>query len=84
MTTTIVETLGVIRADGTLELDQKVDVPPGRVKVRVESVASPVPATESLVEFADRLRSEMAASGRPFRTKEEIDAELEDLRGVVP
>ena len=36
MATTIIETLGTVRADGTLELDQKVAVTPGRVKVRVE------------------------------------------------
>ena len=38
MATTVIETSGMVRADGTLELDQKVTVPPGRVKVRVESV----------------------------------------------
>jgi hypothetical protein len=34
--TMILETFGVVRADGTLELDQKLTIPPGRVKVRVE------------------------------------------------
>ena len=35
--TTILETFGTVRADGTLELDRKLTIPPGRVKVRVES-----------------------------------------------
>jgi hypothetical protein len=48
------EVLGTIRADGSLELDEKLSLPPGRVKVRVE----PTPATEAkpaegLVEFVD-------------------------------
>ncbi len=81
MPPTILETLGTVRSDGTLELDQKVNVPPGRVKVRVESVEVPPPPTETLVEFVDRTRRELEAAGHRFRTKEEIDAELEELRG---
>ena len=33
MATTVLETLGTVTADGTLKLDQKVTVSPGRVKV---------------------------------------------------
>lgn len=47
MAMTLVETSGTIRADGTLELDQKVNVPPGKVKVRLESVEAPNRAQES-------------------------------------
>ena len=47
MSTTVVETSGTVRADGTLELDQKVTVPPGKVKVRVESVGSATPSLEA-------------------------------------
>ena len=36
-----IETFGMIRADGTLELEQKLAAPPGRVKVRVEFLAKP-------------------------------------------
>src|SRR5215210_5250542 len=38
MTTMFVETSGTVHADGSLELDEKVTVPPGKVKVRVESI----------------------------------------------
>jgi|ERR1043165_2041316 hypothetical protein len=38
MTTTLVETSGTVHADGSLELDEKVTIPPGKVKVRLESV----------------------------------------------
>ncbi len=80
MATTILETLGTIRSDGTLELDQKLTVGPGRVKVRVESVEPLVQPAESLVEFVDRSRRELEAAGHKFRTKEEIDAEINELR----
>jgi len=80
MTATSLEVLGTVRADGTLELDQKLTIPPGRVKVRVESVEAPAKPTETLVEFVDRTRSELEAAGHKFRTKEEIDAEIEELR----
>jgi hypothetical protein len=77
---TILETLGTVTPDGTLELDQKVTVTPGRVRVRVESVEPPAPVTETLVEFVDRTRRELEAAGHKFRTKEEIDAEINELR----
>src|SRR5438034_11214436 len=77
---TSLEVLGTVRPDGTLELDQKLTVPPGRVKVRVESVETPGPPTESLIEFVRRTRRELEAAGHRFRTKEEIDAELGELR----
>jgi hypothetical protein len=80
MATTSLEVLGTVHADGTLELDQKLTVPPGRVKVRVESVEPTARPTETLVEYVDRTRRELEAAGHRFRTKEEIDAEIEELR----
>jgi hypothetical protein len=47
MVTTVVETSGTVRADGTLELDQKVSVPPGKVKVRLESAGAASTPLES-------------------------------------
>jgi hypothetical protein len=40
MTNAVVETSGTVHADGSLELDEKVGVPPGKVRVRVESMAT--------------------------------------------
>jgi hypothetical protein len=74
------ELMGTVLPDGTLELAGKLSVPPGRVRVRVESLEPPVPPTESLIEFVDRTRRELEAAGHKFRTSEEIDAELEELR----
>ena len=53
-TPTIFETYGTIRADGMLELEQKLSPLPGRVKVRVESA-------ESDEEFAKRFAELTAA-----------------------
>lgn len=36
--TTVLEAFGTVRPDGTLELEQKLTNPPGRVKVRVEPI----------------------------------------------
>jgi len=80
MPNTSLEVLGTVRADGTLDLDQKLSVPPGRVKVRVESVETPASPAENLIEFVRRSRRELEASGHQFRTKEAIDAELAELR----
>src|SRR4051794_4048926 len=78
--TTTTEVLGTVQPDGSLQLDQKLTVPPGRVKVRVEPVELPPPPTESLGEFIDRARREMAAAGSHFMNDEEVTAWIEELR----
>ena len=81
MAAAIVETSGIVRPDGTLELDHKLTVPPGPVKVRVEPVETPTAPTETLVEFVDRTRRELAAAGHKFMNDEEVTAWIEELRG---
>ena len=80
MATIILETLGTVRPDGTLDLDQKITVPPGRVKVRLESVEPLAPATETLVEFVERTRRELQAAGHKFMNDDEVTAWVEELR----
>ena len=75
------EVLGTVRADGTLELDEKLGVPPGRVKVRVEPAGAPEgPPEEGLVEFVARLRREAQAAGSRFMDDDEVSAWIEELR----
>jgi hypothetical protein len=75
------EVLGVVRPDGSLELTGKLTVPPGPVRVRVEALeVSGLPPAEGLVDFVRRTRRELEAAGHRFRTREEIDAELGELR----
>lgn len=72
---------GTLKLDGTLELDAKPDLSPGRVKVWM----SPIPAAEGqpgegLVEFVERVRRESEARGHRFMTDDEVTAWIEELR----
>jgi len=80
MSTSSLEVLGTVRGDGTLELDAKLNVRPGRVRVVVESLEPCPEPTEGLIEFGRRSRRELEAAGHRFRTKEEIDSEINALR----
>ena len=82
MNQTQVEVQGSLQPDGTLVLDEKPNLPPGRVRVVVQSVAEP-PAQpkESLVEFVKRVRREAEARGSRFMNDEEVTAWIEELRG---
>src|SRR5262245_21730581 len=80
MSSTSNDLLGVLHPDGSLELSGKLTVPPGRVRVRVESLEPQPHSSEGLFEFVQRIRRELQAAGHRFRTGEEIDAELEELR----
>jgi hypothetical protein len=71
---------GTLTSDGTLVLDAKPDLPAGRVRLRIESMEVPEKPKESLVAFVQRNRRELEAVGHRFRTKEEIDAELQEMR----
>jgi hypothetical protein len=65
---------GTLKADGTLELDEKPTLPPGRVEVLISSQSSGNRA-ETWWEFLQRSRAELLAQGLTFRTKEDIDAD---------
>jgi hypothetical protein len=71
-TTAILE--GTLRSDGTLELDQKPNLPPGRVQVVLQPLPPP-PATRGLVEVMDEIRQSQRARGYQGRTSEEMQAE---------
>jgi hypothetical protein len=78
MTTSAVEIQGTLREDGTLVLDQKPNLPPGRVKVPVEPV--PDLTQTEIWHFFERLWAAQRARGHVPRTREEIDAELDVAR----
>ncbi len=78
MAANAVEVQGTLREDGTLVLDQKPDLPPGRVKVTVEPV--PDYTRADIWQFFERLWAQQRARGHVPRTREEIDAELEAAR----
>ena len=74
------ELLGVVHPDGSLELTDALTVPPGQVRVRVESLEPPAPPAEGLMEFVERTRRELEAAGHRFLTSEEATAWIEELR----
>lgn len=71
MATTVLETYGVIRADGTLELEQKLSGLPGRVKVRVESIETPdAELAKRFAVLATRWREEYGHTSKMKTMKE--------------
>src|SRR5262245_19585875 len=81
MSPTQVEVHGLLQPDGTLILDEKPNLAPGRVKVVLQAVPqSPSKSSESLVEFVQRVRREAEARGERFMTDQEVTAWIEELR----
>jgi hypothetical protein len=72
----VVQVEGTLRADGTLVLDAKPNLAPGRVRVTVQ----PAESREDILEVLRRIRAEQAASGRVPRSREEIDADIAAMR----
>lgn len=70
---------GTVREDGTLELDDRVPMPAGRVLVTVQPVVQP-PADDPFWQRMEQIWAGQRARGHVPRTKEQIDRELEDLR----
>ena len=62
-----------------MELDEKLDLPPGRVKITVQ-VASPEPAGEDSWTVLESIWAQRKALGMRGRTKEEIDTDVNALR----
>jgi len=71
---------GRLKPDGTLELDAKPPLPEGPVEIVIRSVPGPQPGAENWWGYLQRARSELEAAGHRFRTREEIDTEIEELR----
>jgi hypothetical protein len=71
---------GTLNPDGTLELDQKPSLPPGRVTVVLRQKSAPAPAKEDWWTFLRRSRKELEASGAKFMNEEEMKTHIEWLR----
>lgn len=80
MSRTEITVEGTLKPDGTLELDQKPDLPPGRVTVILRQQTEPAPTQENWWQFLQRARRELEASGAKFMNEEEIKAYIEWLR----
>ncbi len=69
---------GQIRPGGMLEVDQRVDLPPGPVTVTVQTVP-PTPRRPTL-EVLGEIWAERKARGMVGRSRREIDAEIAAMR----
>jgi hypothetical protein len=75
---------GTVHADGTLELDEKLPLPAGRVRVTVQTCDVPAPPNQARFwALMERIWADQKARGHVPRTREEIDAEVNQLRDEV-
>jgi hypothetical protein len=69
---------GTINADGTLQLDQKPSLSPGRVIVTLHQPQAGTPQKRGLAEVIDEIRQSQCARGFQGRSQEEIEAGLRE------
>jgi hypothetical protein len=68
-----------LKADGTLELDQKPGLPPGRVTVVLRQKSEPA-TLEGWWPYMQRARAEREATGYQFLSDAEMEAHVQWLR----
>jgi hypothetical protein len=71
---------GTLKPDGTLELDEKPTIAPGRVHVTLQPVSAGSPPKGGLAETIEEIRQFQQASGYKGRTPEETACEEDDRR----
>jgi len=77
VTETVIE--GTLKPDGTLELDQKPNLSPGRVTVRVLPLAV-LPEGDPFFDMLKGIWAVRAQAGLTPRTVEEVEAQRRQLR----
>ena len=77
MTPATTELLGTLQPDGTLILDEKPNLPPGRVRILLESQASPADRFWSLM---NDIWERQKARGHTPPSREAVDAYLDAMR----
>jgi hypothetical protein len=78
MTANAIEIQGTLQPDGTLVLDDKPNLPPGRVKVIVQPVLDYTQT--DIWQFFQRIDAERKALGIVPPSKDEIDAYVATMR----
>ena len=85
---------GVLRSDGTLEVAAKLDLPPGPVRVTIQSPPAevgkvqrdrkigkpPEAGSKNAWTVLEEIRTQGKTQGSSSRTAEEIDADIRSLR----
>ena len=79
MTTTTITVEATLQPDGvTLQLEQKLALPPGRVTVTVQPTVAKTGPT--MLEVLDRIHRDQQQRGRRPMTEEEMAAEIAQMR----
>jgi hypothetical protein len=80
LNTAVVE--GTLRPDGTLELDEKPSLAPGRVRVTLTPVNMPAPGPKArgLADTIDDIRQRQQARGYLGRTQEEMAQDIAERK----
>lgn len=71
---------GILKPDGTLELQQPVNLPPGHVQVTVQKLPIAATSPEDVWAALDRIWAAQEVRGDVPRTGDEIDAEVRSVR----
>ena len=71
---------GTLKPDGTLELDEKPSLAPGRVQVMLQRASIGVAASGGLAETIEDIRRHQQARGYAGRTPEEIRCDEDQHR----
>jgi hypothetical protein len=79
MNLTQVEVMGTLQPDGTLVLDQKPALPPGRVRLVMQSVPESAAPREDWWQLLQRLRARREAAGYPFLNERQMAERLDEL-----
>jgi hypothetical protein len=76
MSVPVVVIEGTVKPDGTLEVADKLPIPAGRVRVTVQPLAEPA-QPERFWKMMESIWSDLQARGRPSRSREQIDADIQ-------
>ena len=68
---------GILKSDGTLELSQPVNLPPGEVRVIVQAMTH---ASENVLAVLEDIWAERKAKGMQGRSREQVDADVQSMR----
>ncbi|MBV9125719.1 MAG: hypothetical protein JO112_20410 [Planctomycetes bacterium] len=80
MTTNAIKLQGTLREDGTLVLDEKPNLPPGRVKVIVQPADSGKGESNDVIAVLQQIHAAQALRGYVPPSVEEINGYLADMR----
>jgi hypothetical protein len=80
MTISSIIVQGTVTAEGTLTVDQKVPMPPGRVQITIQPAPEARAGQKDWWQRLQEARAVLEARGTGFRSQEEIEAEREAFR----